>query len=208
MTDKILIERAVLEQALDALQDAETVVEHRQDIELRRSAMVALRAALEQPVEQEPVAAQCRFKGEAEWRHCTVAHHLHVQAHPKEWPHYETRALYTHPQNLSCKSNQARLATLWGYVKEQPPVVELEPALVISFTTKGSKKMVNTIWNMREGTTLYTHPQPRQPLTDEQIVKTLKDCDRVPHDEAGWVWKQRIKWARAIEKAHGIGSES
>lgn len=28
--------------------------------------------------------------------------------------------LYTHPQNLRCKSNQARLATLWGYVKEQP----------------------------------------------------------------------------------------
>ena len=30
-------------------------------------------------------------------------------------------SLYTQPQNLSCKSNQARLATLWGYVKEQPP---------------------------------------------------------------------------------------
>ena len=28
--------------------------------------------------------------------------------------------LYTHSQNLSCKSSQARLATLWGYVKEQP----------------------------------------------------------------------------------------
>lgn len=28
--------------------------------------------------------------------------------------------LYTHPQNLNCKSTQARLATLWGYVKEQP----------------------------------------------------------------------------------------
>ncbi len=30
------------------------------------------------------------------------------------------RPLYIHSQNLSCKSNQARLATLWGYVKEQP----------------------------------------------------------------------------------------
>jgi hypothetical protein len=28
--------------------------------------------------------------------------------------------LYTHPQNLRCKSNQARLATLWGYVKAEP----------------------------------------------------------------------------------------
>lgn len=27
---------------------------------------------------------------------------------------------YTHPQNLNCKSTQARLATLWGYVKPQP----------------------------------------------------------------------------------------
>ena len=29
--------------------------------------------------------------------------------------------LYTHQQNLRCKSNQARLATLWGYEKKQPP---------------------------------------------------------------------------------------
>lgn len=29
--------------------------------------------------------------------------------------------LYTHSQNLNCKSNQARLATLWGYEKKQPP---------------------------------------------------------------------------------------
>lgn len=44
----------------------------------------------------EPVAAQCRFEGE-EWKYCTIAHHLLVQAHPKEWPHYETRALYAQP---------------------------------------------------------------------------------------------------------------
>ena len=30
-------------------------------------------------------------------------------------------ALYTHPQNLNCKSTQARLATLWGYERPQPP---------------------------------------------------------------------------------------
>ena len=28
--------------------------------------------------------------------------------------------LFIHPQNLRCKSTQARLATLWGYVKERP----------------------------------------------------------------------------------------
>ena len=36
--------------------------------------------------------------------------------------------LYTHPQNLNCKSTQARLATLWGYVKAyQQPQGEQEP---------------------------------------------------------------------------------
>lgn len=54
-------------------------------------------AAAEQEQQAEPVAAQSRFEGEKEWQPCTVAHHLLVQAHPKEWPHYETRALYTHP---------------------------------------------------------------------------------------------------------------
>ena len=49
MTNTITIPRSVVEQALDALQDADTIMEHRQDIELRRSAMTALRAALEQP---------------------------------------------------------------------------------------------------------------------------------------------------------------
>lgn len=54
-------------------------------------------AAAEQAQQAEPVAAQSRFEGDEEWQPCTVAHHLLVQAHPKEWPHYETRALYTQP---------------------------------------------------------------------------------------------------------------
>lgn len=49
-----------------------------------------------------PVAAQCRFEGEEEWSPCTLAHHLLVQAHPKEWPHYETRALYAQPPAAAC----------------------------------------------------------------------------------------------------------
>ena len=44
---------------------------------------------------------------------------------------------------------------------------------------------------------LYTHPPQRKPLTDEEIVKIRMDCWRVtPLD---------IYFARAIEKAHGIG---
>ena len=57
MTNTITLPRSVIEQALDALQDADTRMEHRQDVELRHSAMAALRAALEQPqLGQEPVA--------------------------------------------------------------------------------------------------------------------------------------------------------
>ena len=53
--------------------------------------------AAQKQQQAEPVAAQCRFEGEKEWKHCNLAHHNLVQAHPKEWPHYETRALYAHP---------------------------------------------------------------------------------------------------------------
>jgi len=48
----------------------------------------------------------------------------------------------------------------------------------------------------------------RVPLTDEQIVSALQSCDAEDHTQAGWVWRQRIKWARAIERAHGITATS
>ena len=39
----------------------------------------------------------------------------------KHWAEFPIGTkLYTHPQNINCKSTQARLETLWGYVKEQP----------------------------------------------------------------------------------------
>lgn len=55
----------------------------------------------------EPVAAQCRFEGEEEWSPCTLAHHLLVQAHPKEWPHYETRALCAQPPAVAVPDGYA-----------------------------------------------------------------------------------------------------
>ena len=46
--------------------------------------------------------------------------------------------LYTHPQNLNCKSTQARLATLWGYEKPQPPRQPLtEDGITQAFLTTG-----------------------------------------------------------------------
>jgi hypothetical protein len=47
----------------------------------------------------------------------------------------------------------------------------------------------------------------RKPLTDEQIVASLKACEKEDHTKEGWIWRTRIKWARAIERAHGIGLE-
>ncbi|MBQ68870.1 hypothetical protein CL689_02290 [Candidatus Saccharibacteria bacterium] len=41
-----------------------------------------------------PVAAECRFAGEAHWNDCSIEHHELVTSNPAEWPGYETRLLY------------------------------------------------------------------------------------------------------------------
>ena len=79
--------------------------------------------------EQEPVAWQYRMRPDwgikkdcwGPWQDCTMEQAAMYQRVPllHDWA-YESRQFYTHPQNLNCKSNQARLATLWGYTKEQP----------------------------------------------------------------------------------------
>ena len=48
---------------------------------------------------------------------------------------------------------------------------------------------------------LYTAPTPRKPLTDEEIYLATNQIDR---GERGWA----IKFARAIERAHGIGEQT
>ena len=62
-------------------------------------------------------------------------------------------------------------------------------------------KTVKTTISMRP---LYTHPQPpRQPLTDEQII------DLGPgQPDAVWSYEDQLYFARAIERAHGIGGEA
>jgi hypothetical protein len=44
---------------------------------------------------------------------------------------------------------------------------------------------------------LYLHPPQRKPLTDDQIAEICMDCSLVTPSD--------IYFARAIEKAHGIG---
>ena len=52
----------------------------------------------DQPAQQEPVAAECKFDSESEWGRCSVEHHNLVQSEPHNWPGYQTRLLYTTPQ--------------------------------------------------------------------------------------------------------------
>ena len=75
-----------------------------------------LYAAPQQPVQQEPVAWMYEWNGRT---HITTADQRPIEhAHP----HFnKSKPLYTAPQpaeNPNCKSNQKRLATLWGYVKQ------------------------------------------------------------------------------------------
>jgi hypothetical protein len=51
---------------------------------------------------------------------------------------------------------------------------------------------------------LYTTPQQRKPLTDEEIDDVIWRSHKVESNYAGWVTDQRRIWARAIEAAHGI----
>jgi len=51
---------------------------------------------------------------------------------------------------------------------------------------------VQNLW--KNSTPLYTHPQQRKPLTDEQIWEIAKDLEAPS-------WRQIVK---TIEKAHGI----
>lgn len=74
-------------------------------------------------------------------------------------------------------------------------------------TADGIKKQVAA-----EGGTVeyaYATPQPsetqgRRQMTDEQIISAIKACEPEDASKEGWIWRTRIKWARAIEAHHGI----
>lgn len=120
MTDKMLIDRSVVEQALEALKAA--VSDDQPYIVKSKEAVATLRAALEQPQVEQPVAVigdvwTLNWVGSDPIATIVKKHGLKIGD-----------KLYTHPQNLRCKSNQARLATLWGYEKPQPPRQPLKDA--------------------------------------------------------------------------------
>lgn len=131
--------------------------------------------------------------------------------------------LYTNPQNLNCKSNQARLATLWGYVKsDQQPQVEQEPVAeqksgsdMISVPRsllgaacsainrkQDAPKVLEQLRRYTVGdlskSSVVEQPK-REPLTDKQISRLWSDAHNDTTDRMAF---QVL--ARAIEAAHNI----
>ena len=115
------------------------------------------------------------------------------------------KPLHLHQQNLNCKSNQKRLATLWGYVKAEQPQVQQEPSPVAKIIGMDEEYGPMLLWHRAwadfpVGTKIYTHSQPkREPLTDEQIDA----CFPVQWEGDFYQpWRKTV--ARAIEAAHNI----
>lgn len=133
----------------------------------------------------EPVAAQCRFEGDAEWKPCTVAHHLLVQAHPKEWPHYETRALYTAPAPAVPSDERAALQRIADW-SEHPPM------LGVDYGSNGVRDYYRKI--ARAALTAAPTP-PAQPAVPEDVA-------REPMTQR-WCW-----WIGDAETFHIADTES
>lgn len=95
----------------------------------------------------------------------------------------------------------------------QPAAVEQEPVLVVEREPsymdrghfyKGDKPHIDPtkVWKLPIGTKLYTAPQPaRQPLTDEQIDNMVVTASLAERD----LFR---RFARAVERDHGIGGEA
>lgn len=136
MTDKILIDRSVLEQVLEALNASQPHSEIGDDDYQEAQwyalfgARKALRAALDAPQQQSEPAALAYYVMNGLARYQLFVSKAAANALAKDMQKrsdlsgniaaFHVVPLYPHPQNLDCKSNQARLATLWGYTKDQP----------------------------------------------------------------------------------------
>ncbi len=107
---KVLIDHSLVERTIDTLEELYLHTSSHEADESFYAAITELRAALEQPqVEQEPVAWIENLGG-------GISYNPYHDA-ARKLPDGVRFDLYVHPQNLNCKSNQARLATLCGYVK-------------------------------------------------------------------------------------------
>lgn len=169
----ITLDRSVVEQVLEALEEADLLMEHRQNVELRRSALVTLRAALEQPKQNECICNQGQVCGV-----CDPIFQPQGEQEPKVWLDGATH--YQPQQKAFYKRVSADEWYVWDRVLQEEP-----PDWRRSLGTSDS-----AYWVLR-------HPQsPRQPLTDEQIEKICPSFDDPMRSE---MWKIGFKAAHKIK---------
>lgn len=206
MTDKILIDRSVVEQALEMLNRINAADEDRDFLTEDEAVCTimaideldaAIRAALEQPnhiaqhlnmvpegwkpVPVEPTDSQIRAAQDAWWHACNSEMY---------WDQIYAAMLAAAPQPP---------------VGEQPQVEQDSQASaaydMIDRYLRNSLHDDDYSEYSAALDSLYTHPQPRQPLPDEWIRMIYDECDAETGDEFIFAF------ARAIERAHGIVGE-
>ena len=119
---------------------------------------------------------------------------------------WKVEPLYTAPQpteNLRCKSTQKRLATLWGYVKQEQarqPLTDEKLYALYCEAMKGYYVSSLHYWRETEAhkfaraiEAAAANQPPRQPLTEDQIAEIYAYNKINP-----------MRFARAVEAAHGI----
>lgn len=217
MTDKILIDRAVLEQALKDICGAKlceinSMSSRHEMLRLMEKSASALRAALVQHQRNH----SCDNELQRETRHLSTT----SSSVPTGWklvPVELTQSMIDQLRFGWSDISTAHVIDRWKRTisaAPQPTVVEQEPVAWAIFVDSGNARMWTTfqphIQKLADAeglavTPLYTHPQPRHPLTDEQIAEVLIDATNGRSTGIGFKTLRAL--ARAIERAHGIGSE-
>ena len=105
--------------------------------------------------------------------------------------------------NVDCNAHQEFLrgyAAAAEYFPPQPKEPEQEPVALVTGVYGGRfiVEPTNSAMVLPVNMALYAHPQPRKPLTHEQMKKIWYAMQNI----MGWYSFQEI--ARAIEAAHGI----
>jgi hypothetical protein len=176
----------------------------------------ALRAALAQP-EQEPyplpdslypdskdwVASD--YAGRAEWLHFMYeSKKREVEQLETAQPEQEPVAWIRQRDNTLAVNDGGLFGSDWTPLyyaalaqPEQEPVAYRFQSPATEAWLLGLEPPVGSRWEIEP---LYAAPPQRQPLTDDQLMSVLPGAVRLP---PGW-----RDFARAIEKAHGIGVES
>lgn len=195
----VTMPRTVVEQALEALREAQVLMERFQDEKLRRSAMEALRAALKQPQANQPAMtpiAQRKLDS-------LLAEGYTISGY----------SIYHERKHQHGFVTGAGLVGWWRPegVEYPQPRGEQEPAGEAAFMpgTTGFTMACFLASDVPVGTKLYAHPQPkREPLTGEEIDKINRSTTWPVKSLASLgdrQWAELLRCAaRAIEAAHNI----